>query len=185
MNLILASSSPRRKELLERLNTPFIIKFKDINEEFNSNLSVEENVKLVALKKAKAVYEDSDSVIIGCDTIVVLNNKVYGKPKDNNDAYNMLKTFSGVTHEVISGVAILYKDIVKNFYVKSYVTFKELTDKEILDYIDTKECLDKAGSYAIQGIGAKLVKEYSGELENIIGLPIKEVKEVLEEIYGI
>lgn len=183
MRLILASSSPRRKELLESLNLNFEIITEDTSEDFDINKSIYDNVKLLGLKKALAVFnQHPDSVVLGCDTIVVLYDKVYGKPKDKEDAFKMLKAFSGKTHQVLSGVGIISSTKVFNFVVSSDVTFKELSDQDILDYIETGECFGKAGSYAIQGIGNKLVKKYEGELNNIIGLPTKEVSECLEEL---
>lgn len=179
--LILASSSPRRRELLEKYGYKFEIKKADIDETMDSNLSPFENVLNVSFKKAKKIYEDNkNDVILACDTIVVYDGKIYGKPKDEKDAYNMLKLFSGKTHEVISGVCILAPGKKYNFYETSYVKFKELSDEDIKSYIETKEPFDKAGSYAIQGIGKKLVERFSGDLNNIIGLPIDKVDEVLK-----
>ena len=183
MEIILRSASPRRKELLEREGYKFKIVPADIDESINPSLSPLENVKLIGLKKAKFNSEMyTNSIIIGCDTIVTLDGIIYGKPKDENDAYRMLKLFSNKTHEVMSGVGIIYNEKIYNFVVTSKVTFKDLTDKEIYDYIATKECFGKAGAYAIQGIGKSLVLKYEGELENIIGLPIKEVKEILDTL---
>ena len=185
MEIILRSASPRRKELLENANYKFKIDVADIDETMIDSLSPFENVKRLGLLKASVNQENFyGDILIGCDTIVVFNNKIYGKPVDKTDAYNTLKTLSGNVHQVMSGVGIVYKEKVYNFVVVSDVYFKSLSDKEILDYIETGECFGKAGSYAIQGIGGRLVDHYDGSLENIIGLPIKEVIEVLGEIYG-
>ena len=183
--IVLKSNSPRRKEILLNEGYNFIVKPADIDEVIDKNLSPKENTKRIALLKASYNKdEDYGKIIIGCDTIVTLDNVIYGKPKDRLDAYNMLKTFSGKKQEVISGVAIIYKELVYNFYVISNVWFKELSDSDINSYLQTDEPYDKAGSYAIQGIGKRLIDRYDGELENIIGLPIKEIKEVLGEING-
>lgn len=178
--IILASNSPRRKELLEKNGIDFVVKPADIDETMDQNKSPKENVLAVSMKKCMAISKDyPNEEILAADTIVVLDNKIYGKPKNAEDAYQMLKKLSGKTHEVITGVAIYKDGKYVNFDVVSKVTFKELTNEEIYAYIKTKEPLDKAGAYAIQGKGLKLIKGYSGELENIIGLPVKEVLEKL------
>lgn len=184
MKIILRSASPRRKELLENAGYNFEINVSDIDESIDFNSTPLENVKRIGLLKASVNKENFyGDILIGCDTIVVYEDKIYGKPVDKIDAFNTLKKLSGNTHQVMSGVGIIYKEKVYNFVVVSDVCFKDLSDKEILDYIETGECFGKAGSYAIQGIGKALVDHYEGSLENIIGLPIKEVVDVLGEIY--
>ena len=181
--LYLASGSPRRKELLENRGYKFIIEKADIDETMDPNLDAIQNVKNVSLKKALKVFNNHPSdVVLACDTIVVLHDKIYGKPHDKEDAKRILKELSGLTHEVISGVAILSGENRYVFCETSYVTFKELTDKEIDEYISTGEPMDKAGAYAIQGIGRKLIERFSGNLENIIGLPIDRVDEILGKL---
>lgn len=183
MRLILASSSPRRKELLDSINIKYIVCPADIDEALDEGLTPEENVKNLGLKKARTVAKKYlNDVVLGCDTVVVLDDKIYGKPKSEEDAFNMLSLFSGRTHLVISGVAIISPEKTYNFSVTSKVTLKKLTDEDIRKYIDTKECFGKAGSYAIQGLGANLILKYEGELNNIIGLPLTEVKPILEEL---
>ena len=183
--IVLKSNSPRRKEILSNNGYKFVVKSADINEEILDNLTPYENTKRIALLKASyKKEEDYGKVLIGSDTIVTLDGVIYGKPKDHNDARRMLKLFSGRTQEVVSGVAIIYKEHVYNFYVISKVKFKNLSDLDIESYLKTDEPYDKAGAYAIQGIGKRLIESYSGELENIIGLPIKEITEVLGEIDG-
>lgn len=182
--IILRSASPRRKELLEQAGYSFTILPADIDETIDLNCSPLQNVKRLGLRKALENHKDYyGSIIIGCDTIVVLNGKIYGKPSSEEDAYQMLKSLSGRMHEVMSGVGIIYKDRQYNFGVISKVFFKNLTDEEIWNYIHTKECFGKAGSYAIQGIGRGLIDKYEGPLSNIIGLPMERVLEVLKEIY--
>lgn len=184
MNIILKSSSPRRKELLANLGYSFEIKVYEVDETIDINKTPYENVKELGLKKAMEKAElDHGNILIGCDTIVVYNNKIYGKPKDGMDAFNMLKSLSGKAHEVMSGVGVIYKDKIYNFVEVSKVYFKELSDEDINNYIKTGECFGKAGSYAIQGIGKSLVDHYEGSLNNIIGLPTEKLVEVLGEIY--
>lgn len=182
MEIILASSSPRRKELMEKNGYEFKIIVSDIDEIFSKDLTAYENVKLMGYKKAYLIAKDHfDAITIGCDTIVVHNGIVFGKPKDSEDAFRMLSDLSGQTHQVMSGVAVFYKGDVKNFVVTSDVTFKDLSDSDIMEYIDSKECFGKAGAYAIQGIGKKLVLKFEGELDNIIGLPMIEVNNAIKE----
>lgn len=184
MKLVLASSSPRRKDILEQYGYKFDIEVSQADETMDEALSVIDNVKRVALAKAKAVSDKYiDTIILGCDTIVVYDNNIYGKPKDEKDAFSILRTLSGKWHEVISGVAIIFNEEIINFASTSRVKFKELTDDDINDYIQTKECFGKAGAYAIQGIGAKLVEEIEGNINNIIGLPIEDIKPYLDKYY--
>ncbi len=181
--LYLASKSPRRRELLSNLGYEFIIESMSTDETMDKNKTVYENVVEVSYKKALAVYNNhKDDVVIGSDTIVVYNNQIFGKPKDKEDAFKTLKILNGKTHEVVSGVNIITPKKTYSFYVISHVTFKNNSDEEILDYINTGEPMDKAGSYAIQGLGSKLIESYDGELNNIIGLPTKEVDDVLKEV---
>lgn len=183
MRIILKSASPRRKELLTKAGFDFIVDPASVDEEIDINKSPYENVLELGLKKALADKEKyPDDILLGCDTIVVYNDIIYGKPKDEKDAYDTLKKLSGDCHYVMSGVGIVYKDIIHNFVVSSKVYFKELSDEDIWNYINTKECFGKAGSYAIQGIGNCLVEHYEGSLENIIGLPIDEVVKKIGEI---
>jgi len=185
MDIVLKSSSPRRKDLLTEMGYKFEIKVYDVDETMNSALDPLSNVKLLGLKKASVKKEeDYGKILIGCDTIVVLDNHIYGKPKDEKDAYNMLKSLSGKKHVVASGLAVIYKDKIFNDVVVSNVYFKELSDKNIYDYIKTGECFGKAGAYAIQGIGKCLVDHYEGSLNNIIGLPTEKLSEFLGEING-
>ena len=185
MDIVLKSSSPRRKDLLTEMGYKFQIKVYDVDETMADDLDPFSNVKLLGLKKASIKKEeDYGKVLIGCDTIVVLNNHIYGKPKDENDAYNMLKSLSGKMHYVASGLAVIYKDKVFNDVEISKVFFKELTDKDIYDYIKTGECFGKAGAYAIQGIGKCLVDHYEGSLNNIIGRPTEKLSQYLGEIDG-
>ncbi len=186
MEIVLKSSSPRRRELLTKMGYEFEVKVYDVDETFDNNLTPYENVKKLGLKKAM-VNKDLDygKVLIGCDTIVVLDSKVYGKPKDRSDAFNMLKSLSGKMHYVLSGLAVIYKDKVYNTVVESKVYFRNLSDDEINSYIDSEECFGKAGAYAIQGLGKSLIEKYEGSLNNIIGLPTEKLEQILGEINGI
>ncbi len=184
MNIILKSESPRRKELLSKMGYSFEIKAMNIDEKIDINLSPFENVKRLGLLKASVnEMDDYGSILIGCDTIVVLDEEIFGKPKNKDDAYKMLKALNGKKHQVMSGVGVIYKEHHYNFVEVSDVYFKNLSDNEINGYISTGECFGKAGSYAIQGIGGTLIDHIEGSLNNIIGLPTEKLKNILEEIY--
>ena len=183
MEIVLKSSSPRRKELLSKMGYDFTIKVFDVDETIDLNKTPYENVKLLGYKKASVNMDlDYGKVLIGCDTIVVLDNKIYGKPKNEEEAFEMLKKLSGKKHQVMSGLCVIYKEKVYNDVEVSDVYFRDLTDAEIRNYINTKEPFGKAGSYAIQGIGKSLVSHYEGSLNNIIGLPTEMLEKILGEI---
>ncbi len=185
MEIVLKSSSPRRKDLLTEMGYKFEIKVYDVDETMDDDLDPLSNVKLLGLKKASVKREeDYGKILIGCDTIVVLDDHIYGKPKNEEDAYHMLKSLSGKMHIVASGLAVIYKDKVFNDVEVSKVYFKNLSDEDIYAYIKTGECYGKAGAYAIQGIGKCLVDHYEGSLNNIIGLPTELLNKFLGEING-
>jgi len=179
-NLILASSSPRRKELLENLHLTFEVFSCHVDESFDPALTPGEIVRELSSRKAKAVSEfHPSSFIIGADTVVVLEGVVLGKPKDRTEAYSMLQSLSGKTHSVYTGVAIIAPDTEIQFHVKTDVVFWELSDDEISAYIDTGEPFDKAGAYGIQGLGSVFVKEIYGDYFAVVGLPVsKTVREM-------
>lgn len=180
MKIILASNSARRKELLTKHNIEFDCIPSNIEENVLSNFSVVENVmNLAKIKCEDIVKKYPERVVLAADTIVAFNNKIYGKPIDEKDALKMLLELQGNTHEVITAVAV-YKD--GNYdveYEVSKVTFRTASECELMEYIDTKEPMDKAGSYAIQGIGSKFIEKYEGEFDNIVGLPMKLVLKMI------
>ena len=183
MNIILASGSPRRKEILENTNLKFSVITSDIDERIFEN---EEPIQLVlrlAFEKCMSVAQNNPSdLVIGADTIVVLDNEILGKPKNEEEAFDMLSKLSNREHQVITGMSIVNLEKEKKIvdYAISNVKFKKLTDQDIKDYINTKECLDKAGSYGIQGYGALLVEEIKGDYFNIVGLPISKLSDILK-----
>ncbi|WP_026693773.1 Maf family protein [Peribacillus kribbensis] len=178
--LILASSSPRRKELLQLLQMPFTIISSDADETLPSQISPEEAVKKLSLLKAKAVFGlEPEACVIGADTIVVLGDKILGKPKDRQDARQTLEMLSGKKHEVLTGVSIVAKEKTVTFYEKTEVVFWDLTKEEIENYLDTGDPFDKAGSYGIQGFGSVLVKEIKGDYFSVVGLPVARLSREL------
>lgn len=180
--VILASQSPRRRELLKSLDMNFTTCAPRCDEHFDEHLSIEEALQEVALKKAQAVQGlHPNNVIIGADTIVVIDHQILGKPKNREDAKRMLQLLSGRTHHVYTGVAILHKEKWDTFYEDSEVTFYELQEEMIDTYIETKEPEDKAGAYGIQGKGCILVKKINGDYYNIVGLPLASLQRHLNK----
>ena len=178
--IILASNSPRRKELLENLNIPFKIKVKNTPEEtYPENLLKAEIPEYLAIKKASFYKNEitrSDTIIITADTIVYCENRILGKPENYDEAFEMLKLLSGKAHEVITGVAITSKDKQVVFNSVTKVFFEELTDDEIDYYIQAFKPYDKAGAYGIQEwIGMVGIKKIEGSYYNVVGLPVQKL----------
>lgn len=174
--VILASKSPRRKELLGMLGIPFDIVPADIEEHIDYDNDLVEEIQKLSYQKANHVFEQyPNNIVIGSDTIVYINKEVLGKPKTIEQAKEMLHKLSGKTHQVVTGVTIMSKEKTDTFASITDVTFYELTDKEIDDYVALTEPLDKAGAYAIQGKGSEFVRKINGDYYTVVGLPIAEV----------
>lgn len=181
--LILASASPRRKELLLKHGFEFKIITADINERETEEKYSDpvEAVKQLALAKATAVFESNrDSVVIGADTVVVFGGRTLGKPEDKEDAFNMLSSLSSKEHEVYTGVAVLCENDITVFADRTSVIFRKLSKEEINAYIATGSPFDKAGSYGIQDSG--FVKEIKGSFDNVMGLPAERLSPILCKI---
>ena len=183
--IILASNSPRRKELLAGLDVQFEVRIiPGIDESYPETLPTMEIAEYIAQKKAKAYRETmaDDELIITADTIVVLDDKVLGKPKDAEEARCMLHALSGKTHQVVTGVVLTTQELQKHFSVVSNVTFKTLSDNEIDYYVDTYKPMDKAGAYGIQEwIGYVGVTRLEGSYFNVMGLPVQRIYEAMKE----
>jgi len=182
--LILASASPRRRQILSEIGLTFQTYSPNIEEHINSS-PPDVHVKYYALKKAQTVAKQVESgIILAADTMVVLESEVLGKPKDPDQAQLMLKKLSGKVHTVFTGVAVLNKAVEKEAvdFQSTRVVFNQLTPQAIQEYLATGEFVDKAGAYGIQGMGSFLVKEIIGDLDNVIGLPLASVKRLLEEV---
>ena len=183
--IILASNSPRRKELLAGLDVQFEVRIiPGIDESYPETLPTMDIAEYIAQKKAKAYRETmaDDELIITADTIVVLDDKVLGKPKDAEEARCMLHALSGKTHQVVTGVVLTTKELQKHFSVVSNVTFKTLSDNEIDYYVDTYKPMDKAGAYGIQEwIGYVGVTRLEGSYFNVMGLPVQRIYEAMKE----
>jgi septum formation protein len=182
--LILASASPRRKELLKQAGLEFIVDASNHPEDIHSNLSPEELVKTLSLEKARATAKKHpDAIIIAADTIGVLRGKIVGKPHTAEEARKMLQMLSGKSHRVITGLTVLDSALNKTITrtVETLVYIKQLSLAEIQNYLDTGEPLDKAGAYAIQGLGAVIVEKIIGDYYNVVGLPLNALAECLNE----
>lgn len=188
MDIILASASPRRKEILENTNLKFHIIKSDIEERILKEESPEQVAMRLSFEKCMNIASNHESsLVIGADTIVVLDDMILGKPKDKDEAYFMLKKLSNRVHQVITGISLINLEGNKKIidYVVSNVKFKDLSEEDIKDYIQTNESLDKAGAYGIQGYGALLVEEIKGDYFNIVGLPISKISDLLKEYFSI
>lgn len=194
--IILASKSPRRRELLTREQIPFTVLGAEGEECYHSTVPSEIVMEL-SRQKADEVYHrvmqdtgffEKDTrplVIIGADTIVTIDGKILGKPKDEDDACRMLRLLQGRAHHVVTGCTLILKRPGrylrrKIFFEDTAVIFHPMTDEEITSYVATKEPMDKAGSYAIQGIGGKYVKEIAGDYDNVVGLPVGRLEKELQ-----
>jgi septum formation protein len=188
MNIILASASPRRKEILENANVKFDVVKSTIDEVILDQELPSQVVMRLAFEKCMDIASKNENdLVIGADTIVVLDDIILGKPKDKEDATSMIKKLSGKTHQVITGISLVNLNVNKKIidYVVSNVKFKDLSEEDIKDYIQTNESLDKAGAYGIQGYGAILVEEIQGDYFNIVGLPISRLSDLLKKHFSI
>ena len=185
--IILASASPRRKELLANMGLDFSVVVSDADEsaidsDVPSGIYVQELALIKAAAVAQKVLKNKNAIIIAADTVVVNNSEILGKPRDENHARQMLSSLSGKTHQVYTGVCVMRicdaytvcKDVCTD------VTFKTLTDEKINRYVNSGEPMDKAGAYGIQGLGAMLVEKINGDYFNVVGLPVSTLAEILE-----
>lgn len=180
--VILASASPRRRELLTLAGVDFTVKVADIDEIIPENASPDEVVMSLARQKAQAVAkENADSVVIGSDTVVALDGVILGKPKNEENAAEMLRALSGRSHTVYTGVVIIQGEKTKVFCEATEVVFNKLSEEEILGYVATKEPMDKAGAYGIQGKGCVLVEKIVGDYFNVVGLPVSRLYRELRD----
>lgn len=193
-NIILASASPRRQELLHLIMDDFGIAIPDVDEraieDSNRHLGVKKLSSILALEKARKVYEGlspekkDETIVIGADTSVILDDEIMGKPGDIEEARQMLTKLSGHTHSVITGVAIVSRNVFFDFFEESLVEFGPLDSYQtelIEKYIHSNEPYDKAGGYGIQGGGALLVKEIKGDYFNVMGLPVYKLARKIDE----
>jgi septum formation protein len=186
VDLILASASPRRRDLLAGLRARFRVVPSDVSEEYLAGETPQAHVSRLALAKAMDVSARMpDQWVLGADTIVLIDGRILGKPGDQDEARAMLAMLAGRTHEVFTGYAIVhgrFPELQRVRCVISRVHIRELSAREIADYVDTGEPMDKAGAYAIQGIGSGIVETVSGSYTTVVGLPLCEVARDLKEL---
>ena len=182
MQLILASASPRRKELLGLFKIPFTIRVADIDETMDNAKSPFDEVARVSRLKALAVERQEKDIVIAADTIVVCEDRVLGKPKDAAEAVEMLSALSGRDHQVMTGCTVLRGETLQTFTEVTDLHFRELSRKEIENYVASGEPMDKAGAYGIQGGAALFCERMVGDYYNVMGLPVCRLGQVLKEI---
>lgn len=192
IKFVLASGSPRRKELLSEIIPSFDIVVSEADEEsvpktLPPELYVEELALLKATASSKVLDKKRSSIVIGADTVVTLDGKILGKPSDEADAFNMLKQLSGRKHEVYTGYCVMRLEdgFTLSKAEKTEVFFKELDDERIRAYVESGEPMDKAGAYGIQGLGKVLINKINGDYNNVVGLPVSALFDVLEKEFDI
>ena len=182
--IILASGSPRRKELLGKLYESFEVITFEVDETLDGDITPVEGVEMLAVRKGRAVAETlpPECVVISSDTLVEIGGEPLGKPTSREDAYRMLRMLSGNYHNVHTGIAVHYSDAVISGVASARVKFKPLSDEEIYAYIDGGEPMDKAGAYAIQGEGGKFIEGFDGDFDTIMGLSVSLTKKLIDAI---
>ena len=186
MRIILASKSPRRRELLSGLAKDFEIITAETDEELPDEITPHDGVVILAERKGRAVLSDElyDAIVISSDTLVELDGVPLGKPISEEDAARMLRSLSGRAHNVHTGVAVHYRGRCLSGVDTTRVIFRDVTDSEIEEYIASKEPMDKAGAYGIQGLGGKFVARYEGRFDTVMGLPVELVRVLINEALG-
>ena len=182
MQLILASQSPRRKELLGLFHIPFTVRVADIDETMDASAPAFDEVARVSRQKAEAIAREEDDVVIAADTIVVCRNRVLGKPRDPEDAKAMLQLLSGRDHQVMTGMTVLRGSTAVTCTEVTDIHFRTLSEREIDAYVASGEPMDKAGSYGIQGGAALFAEKMVGDYYNVMGLPVCRLWQVLTQV---
>ena len=182
MELILASQSPRRRELLGLFRLPFVIRVADIDETMDENAAPYDEVVRVSREKAMAVERAQDDIVVAADTIVVCENRVLGKPHSPEEAEQMLGLLSGRDHQVMTGMTVLRGEKCLSCTEVTDIHFRELSPKEIAAYVATGEPMDKAGAYGIQGGAALFAEKMVGDYYNVMGLPVCKLRQLLFEV---
>ena len=189
LQIVLASGSPRRREILEQIGLPFTVIPSQAEEDMSREISPSLAVQSLSLLKAADVAKSQpeNALIIGADTVVVFEDEILTKPKDVEDAKAMLRRLSGNCHSVLTGLTVLRRWDGKSISVteETKVYFKKLSEQEIESYVSTKEPLDKAGSYGVQGLGGLFVEKIDGDYYNVVGLPLSKLGKILQEEFEI
>ena len=182
MHMILASQSPRRRELLGLFRRPFVIRVADIDEAMDDTLPPFDEVARVSRAKAQAIPREEDDIVVAADTIVVCAGRTLGKPRSEAEASEMLRLLSGRDHQGMTGMTVLRGEKAVSCTEVTDIHFRELSDKEIESYIATGEPMDKAGSYGIQGGAALFAQRMVGDYYNVMGLPVCRLYEILSQL---
>ncbi len=181
--IVLASASPRRRELIRFITEDVVCVPSGEEETLPDGIGAFETPEYLARMKAQSVSKQyPDSIVIGSDTVVILEGEILSKPEDKADAYRKLRALSSKVHTVVTGCAIICEGSVKTFREETEVEFYPLSDEEIYEYIDTNECMDKAGAYGIQGKGSLFVKGIKGDYFNVVGLPVARLSRELRDL---
>ena len=181
MKLVLGSKSPRRREILSMVTTDFEVRVSDCEESYGSDIPLGLGPKILAERKALALPMAEDEMVIGCDTVVIYDGELMGKPIDKADAVRMLTKLSGTTHLVVSGICVRTSNKTYSEAVTTYVTFRELTETEIVGYVEKYNPVDKAGAYGIQEAAGAFVEKIDGDFYNVVGLPLCRLCEILKK----
>ena len=181
MKLVLGSKSPRRREILSMVTTDFEVRVSDCEESYGSDIPLCLVPKILAERKALALPMAEDEMVIGCDTVVIYDGELMGKPIDKADAVRMLMKLSGTTHLVVSGICVRTSNKTYSEAVTTYVTFRELTEAEIVGYVEKYNPVDKAGAYGIQEAAGAFVEKIDGDFYNVVGLPLCRLCEILKK----
>lgn len=185
MKIVLASASPRRRELLSLVCDSFDVRVSNADESYGSDTPLTQIPKILAEKKALGVPLNEDEIIIGCDTVVICQNEIMGKPKSREDAIRMLESYSDNTHLVVSGICVRTDKKLYSESVVSKVTMRALSRHEIEKYVDTAQPYDKAGAYGIQEMAGAFVSAIEGDFYNIVGLPLCRLTEIFKNELGV
>ena len=185
MKLILGSKSPRRREILSMVTTDFEVRVSDCDESYERNTPLSDVPKILAERKAMAIDIKDDEVVIGCDTVVIYENNLLGKPRDKAEAIKMLELLNGTTHQVISGICVRTREKCYSEAVCTNVTFRTLEKDEIEGYVERCNPVDKAGAYGIQEAAGAFVEKIEGDFYNVVGLPLCRLCQILKEQTGI
>ena len=187
MKIILASASPRRKELLGYITKDFEVIVSNADESFAEGLTIQEQSKRIAYLKAKEVFDKTtgDRIVIGSDTLVLKNGKHYGKPKDKQAAFKMISELQNDVHEVITSLCVIIekdgkKDVITDYDI-TRVYLSEIDEREINEWIESGEAMDKAGAYAIQGQFSKFIVKFEGSYNSVVGLPVQKLYQIIKK----
>ncbi len=185
MKLVLASKSPRRREILSMVTGDFSVRVSDADETVEKGIDLYKIPEILSKKKALAVESQPDEIIIGCDTVVIYESELLGKPSSKADAKRMLRLLSGTTHYVVSGLAIKHGEKIYSTSETTKVVMRELTDSEIESYVEKYNPVDKAGAYGIQEMAGAFVEKIDGDFYNVVGLPLCKLVKVLKDEFNV